>query len=539
MSKRKKMPPVKNSGYSDGGASMTKNTIKTYQPQHFSAKEDIDRNLKTLRDRAHDLAINSPIGAAVIHSQATNVIGVGLKLFPRINAKELGMTPEQARQWARKTKQEFELWANSALACDFLRRNNFYELQRIAFSSYLIDGDSFCLFRRRMPTTFNPYSLRLQIIEAGRVSNPQQGGMASVSSVEMRKLNSNNRIVNGIEVDGNGAQVAIWISNRYYNEPTSLDAELKWQRVRWYGRDSGERNVLHICADSRPDQFRGVPILAPVIEPLKQIARYADAELTSAIIKSFFSIFFVQPLSSLEVNNILGEDDAGKPIVDVNEYRLGSATMAALPRGVDVKAISNTNAQNTFDAFISAFAKQIGAAVGVPFEVLLKNFTASYSASRAALLQAQDEFRLRKVQFIHDFCAPIYEQFLAEAVALGRIDAPGYFDDPVKRAAYSAADWYNPALKFLDPVKEVQAMILRLNAGLSTYRQEIAEATGQDFDDVIETLAQERALLSELPPAMPTEEVTTDDTESADDDAEDANERRRLKRAQRGLPNRD
>lgn len=536
MSKRKKLPPVKNSGYSDGGASNTRNTIKTYQPQHFSAKEDIDRNLKTLRDRAHDLAINSPIGAAVIHSQATNVIGVGLKLFPRINAKALGMTPEQAREWSRKTKQEFELWANSALACDFLRRNNFYELQRIAFSSYLIDGDNFCLFRRRLPTQFNPYSLRLQLIEAGRVSNPQQGGMASVSSVEMKKIGSNNRIVNGIEVDRQGAQVAIWIANRYYNEPTSLDAELKWQRVRWYGRDSGERNVLHICADSRPDQFRGVPILAPVIEPLKQIARYADAELTSAIIKSFFSIFFVQPLSSLEVNNILGEDDAGKPIVDVNEYRLGSATMAALPRGVDVKAISNTNAQNTFDSFISAFAKQIGAAVGVPFEVLLKNFTASYSASRAALLQAQDEFRLRKVQFIHDFCAPIYEQFLAEAVALGRIDAPGYFDDPVKRAAYSAADWYNPALKFLDPVKEVQAMILRLNAGLSTYRQEIAEATGQDFDDVIETLAQERELLNELPPAMPTEEVTTDDTESADDDAEDANERRRLKRAQRRSP---
>ena len=296
MSKRKyrtKSPPVKNSGYSEGGASMTKNTLKTYLPQHFSAKEDIDRNLSTLRNRAHDLAINSPVGAASINTQATNVIGAGLKLFPRINAKVLGVSPEYAREWARNTKREFELWANSPLACDFLRRNNFYELQFISFVSYLVDGDNFCLFRRREPTAYNPYSLRLQLIDAQRVI----GG--AVSAVEMMKTGSKNRIVNGIEVNSDGALEAIWISNRIWNEPTTLQPELKWQRVRWYGRDTGCRNLLHICHDVRADQFRGVPLLAPVIESLKQISRYGDAELTSAIIKSFFSIFFVQPASNL------------------------------------------------------------------------------------------------------------------------------------------------------------------------------------------------------------------------------------------------
>ena len=544
MSKKKnrtKLPPVKNSGYSDGGASVTRNTIKTYQPRHYSAKEDIDRNLQTLRDRAHDLAINSAIGAAAINTQATNVIGVGLKLFPRINAKALGVTPEFARDWARKTKLEFELWANSALACDFMRRNNFYELQRIAFTSYLVDGDSFCLFRRRVPTPFNPYSLRLQIIESARVSNPvTAGNFAAVSNVEMQKVGSNNRIVNGIEVDSQGALVAIWISNRIWNEPTSLTPYLTWQRVRWYGRDTGEKNILHICADTRPDQFRGVPLLAPVIEPLKQISRYADAELTSAIIKSFFSIFFTQPLSNMSVDNILGENEDGKPIVDVSEYRLGPATMAALPKGVDVKAIDSTNAQSTFDVFISAFAKQIGAATNIPFEVLLKNFTASYSASRAALLQAQDEFRQRKGWFVNDFCKPIYEQWLMEAVATGRISAPGFFDDPIKRAAWSAADWFSPNSHFLDPVKEVQAMILRLNAGLSTYSQEIAEATGQDFQDVIETLGQERTLINALPPppeqAILQQQQEAESDDNSDDDTEDDNELQKLRRAQRRLP---
>ena len=508
MSKKKyrtKSPPIKNSGYSDGGASKSKNTLKTWTPKHFSAKEDIDRNLSTLRNRAHDLATNSPIGAAAINAQSTNVIGVGLKLFPRIKAKTLGLTPEQAREWSRKTKQEFDLWAKSALACDFMRRNNFYELQRISFVSYLVDGDNFCLFRRRLPTSFNPYSLRLQLIDAQRVSNPTtHGGFGALSSIEMQKLNSQHRIINGIEVDNDGAQVAIWVSNRIWNEPTTLTPELKWQRVRWYGRDTGEKNLLHICADVRPDQFRGVPLLAPVIESLKQISRYADAELTSAIIKSFFSIFFTQPLSNYEIDTMLGEkDDEDKPIVDVSEYRLGPATMAALPKGVDVKAIDSTNAQSTFEPFIGAFCKQVGAAIGIPEELLLKHFTASYSASRAALLQAQDEFRVRRLAFINDFCAPVYEQWLAEAVALGRIDAPGFFDDPTKRAAWCAADWFTEQTRFLDPVKEVEGIARQIALGLTTRERAAAELCGADFWDNLAVLEQEsKSMANIIPPQV-------------------------------------
>lgn len=534
---RGKSPPVQNSGYSSGGASLTKKTLKMFLPTHYSAKEDIDRNLRTLRDRAHDLVINSPVGAAAVNAQSTNVIGAGLKVFPRIKHSVLGVTPEYAREWSRHTKQEFELWANSALGCDYLRRNNFYELQNISFGSYLTEGDSFCLFRRREPTVDNPYSLRLQLIDAQRVSNPvASGGMiaSAISNVEMKRVGSNNRIVNGIEVDKDGAVVAIWVSNRIWNEPTSITPELSWQRVRWYGYRTGCRNLLHICHDTRPDQFRGVPLLAPVIESIKQISRYSDAELSSAIVKSFFSVFFVQPYlhsGNYTLNEITGENDADdweisadgkkrrKACVDVNEYRLGVASIGALPRGVDVKAIDSSNAQSTFEPFVGAFLKQIGAAINIPYEVLLKNFTASYSASRAALLQAADEFRQRKSWFIQDFCAPVYEQFLAEAVATGRIKAEGFFDDPIKRAAWSQADWYNEASHLLDVTKEVEGARMRIALGLSTHAKEAAELCGVDFADNLETLATEYDLKQKLLPAIVDEEsqqLTNDEIDRAE-----------------------
>jgi len=275
--------------------------------------------------------------------------------------------------------------------------------------------------------------------------------------------------------------------------------------------------VLHICRDVRPDQFRGVPFLAAVIETIKQMSRYADAELASAIIKSYFSLFFVQPLNNNDFNQILSEgEDDGKACVDANEYKLGSATIAALPRGVDVKAIDSSNAQSTFDVFTNAFLTQVGAALNIPYELLVKKFQSSYSASRAALLQAEDEFRQRKAAFVTDFCQPVYEEFLAEAVALGRISAPGFFDDPLTKSLWTSAQWYNERSGILDPVKETQAICMRLDAGLSTYSREVAESTGLDFDDISATLKQEREIVSAAP--QPELNVPIDNTEDDEND---------------------
>ncbi len=44
----------------------------------------------------------------------------------------------------------------------------------------------------------------------------------------------------------------------------------------------------------RPGQRRGVPVLAPVIEALKQLGRYTDAELVAAVVSGLFTVFVKQ-----------------------------------------------------------------------------------------------------------------------------------------------------------------------------------------------------------------------------------------------------
>lgn len=465
----------------------------------MSSKSDIDANLRTLRNRAADESINTPIGAAAIGTNALHSVGTGLTVFPRIDYRMLGITAGEAREWSRKVKKEFNLWASSK-ECDIYRRNCFYDLQYIAYTAYLTDGDAFALFRRKMPTPNMPYSLRLQLLESNRVSNPQEPGVLMPMgplSVEMRNVETGNRIVSGVEIDDDGAIVAYWVSDKVPGDPVDISGTTHWQRVEAFGRKTGMPNALQICHDTRADQYRGVPYLAPVLETLKQLSRYTTAELASAIVKTFFSIFFTQSQTNGDVADILGnavgsyEGSSITPVVDVGEYALGPGTLNALPRGVDVKAMDASNAQSTFQPFLEELIKQVGAALNIPHEVLTKSFQSSYSASRAALLQAWDEFKARRIWFARDFCQPVYEIWLMEAVATGRIDAPGFFEDPLTRAAWCNAEWFGPTMSILDPVKDVTGSNLRVTYGLSTNEREAAEMTGSDFEENADQLAYE------------------------------------------------
>lgn len=500
---------IVNSGYSEGGASRTSGILKSYLPVRSSAKADIDANLYLLRNRSADQAINTPVGAAAIQTSSIHTIGAGLKVFPRIRYAELGLSHGEAREWQKKARQEFDLWAASK-HCDLYRRNNFYDLQDMAYVAYLVDGDAFALFRRKPPTRYMPYSLRLQILEGNRISNPMDGsfpGGLGPFAVEMVSPDTGNRIVSGVEIDADGAVEAYWIVNKVPGDPVEIARIEKWVRVKAFGDLSGMPNILQICHDIRSEQYRGVPYLAPVIETLKQVSRYTNAELTAAIIKSFFALFFTNnpsgasdmPAPSTYGMGAEGEDyDPRAPVVDVSEYGLGAGTLNALPAGVDVKAVDAGRSMSTFDAFVTQLIKQIGAAIGVPYEVIMKNFTSSYSASRAAMLQAWEEFKLRRTWFARDFCQPVYEAWLAEAIAIGRLEAPGFFDDPAIRAAWCHADWYGPTMSILDPVKDITGSALRVQYGLSTREREAAEMTGTDFEENLDQLAWEQERLKEL-----------------------------------------
>ncbi|MBE6014725.1 MAG: phage portal protein [Lachnospiraceae bacterium] len=483
------------SGYGNYGANQTKKSMRGWMYGGGSAKEDIEDNVDVLRQRSRDAYMGIPVATAALKTLRTNVVAGGLMPAPQIDAEFLGITDDEAEKLQKQIIREFALWADTPV-CDAERIDNFYMLQQLAFFSYLMNGDAIVLLPVK-ETIGQPYSLRIRLIEADRISSPDGYDRLAPCDVDGHHVE---QIVQGVETDKDGMVIAYWICNRHPLSSTfNITAPAKWVRVEAYGSMTGRRNVLHVMNRERVGQKRGVPILAPVLESLKQLGRYTDAEITAAVLSAMFTVF-VQSQTA-DDGRPFGEMLPPQELIDQadqSSIELGPGAIVSLNPGEEVQFADPKHPSTGFDNFTDAMIKQIGAALEIPPEVLFKQFVSSYSAARGALNEFWRSCQMQRDWFTDDFCAPIYEEWFTEAVARGRINAPGFFADPAIKKAYTTCSWNGPARTNLNPVHEVEAATKRVEAGFSTAQEETASMTGGDYNRNIRQRVIEAKLKKEV-----------------------------------------
>ena len=481
-------------GYSDAGASHQKRSLRGFNARSGSPAEDIDENNMTLRERCRILYMAAPVASGAINTNRTKIVGPGLHMRCAINKDVLGISDDAAREWQRKVEAEWRLWAEDKNNCDALGMNNFYELQQVAVKSWLMSGDVFALMKRRDPTRTNPYTLRLHLIEADRVSTPGAMNFGGGGCTTGKNEKNGNKIFDGVEVDGDGKAVAYHICNVYPGEITT--DKPTWKRVEAVGKESGIPNILHIMEAERPDQHRGVSYLAPVIEVILQLRRYTESELTAALVQSYLTAWITTASDTSDFPfNEVGTGDVDSAENDIssseNEYEMGPGTINHLAEGESV-ILGNPNIPTAgFENFVKSIIKMIGSSREMPYDVLIKEFNSSYSAAKGALEEAWEAFKMRRSWLVSDFCQPVYETWLAEAVATGRINAPGFFRDPLIRKAWCGARWDGPAQTHLDPVKEAMANEKLVEHAWKTNEQVTREYYGGDWAENAEALKEE------------------------------------------------
>ena len=170
----------------------------------------------------------------------------------------------------------------------------------------------------------------------------------------------------------------------------------------------------------------------------------------------------------------------------------------------------------------------------IPLEVLTKQFKASYSAARAAMLEARRFYAKRRAWLTIDLCEPVYEWVIEEAILRGFIDAPGFDADPLIRQAWLRALWIGDAFGHVDPQKEIGAFTMLKDAGWISDSEAALEVRGVDFQDVLarrqsDALLIEDAGLTPAPAAPATEDPATnepgnEDGEEGEDGKEDGEE---------------
>lgn len=447
------------------GGRMDRSATRNWRPGAGSANADTTFDRTDLRARARDLARNNPTACAAVNSNVTSVIGTGLSMRPRIDAKTLGLEDEEAEEFEDLIEREWKLWAESQ-NCDAARTLDFYGLQEQAFRAMLESGDVFAVLPS-IPRPNSPYRLAVQLVEADRISNPDWGP-------------DRDHLVGGVEFDTHGAPKQYYISNKHPGD--MYRSGMEWTPYPAFGAKTGRRNVLHLFEQLRPGQSRGVPFLSPVIEPLRQLGVYTDSELQAAVISGAFSVFIKMDPEAFQS---LFEEEAQDAIIGSAGKWDGSLTSGKavnLLPGEEVSSANPGRPNAQFDPFVAAIFKQIGMALELPYEVLTMSFQSSYSAARAALLTAWRVFYKRRSFISARFCQPIYEEFMAEAVGLGRLPLFGFFADPIVHKAWCGAEWAGDGPGSIDPQREVAAARDRVQLGISTLDNESIRHDGVPWE---------------------------------------------------------
>jgi lambda family phage portal protein len=480
------------------GASRIRKQLHNWLPSRATADADLLPDADMLIARSRDLNRNNGVAAGAFQSLQDNTVGTGLRLSCLPDYKALGRDIKWQEDWTRTVESLWRTWADN-VHCDAAGQQTFNSLTQLVFRSALENGEALCLpLWLERPET--PFATCLQLVDADRLSNPQ----FAPASLYLR---------GGIETDIYGRPIAYHIQKQmnwpgfffgtYGIQGYGISAGLEWERIPAM-TSFGRRRVLHVHVKERIDQTRGKPILAPVIEQFRMLDSYQRTELQSAIVNSIVAGVLETPLDPAGIAEMMGGDPNGY-LSAKSEYRvqLEGGTVVPLYPGDKLTPFTPSRPSVQYAAFVESVLRQIGSCMGLPYELVLKDFSkTNYSSARAALNEAWRFFINRRTWLATYWCAPIYRLWFEEAVNAGMIEAPDFYS---QAELYLRAKWIGPGRGQIDPTKEAEAAQIRMDTFTSTLEEECAEQ-GRDWEEVLEQRAVEVARMKELnlePPLTP------------------------------------
>jgi len=447
----------------------------------------------TLVSRLRDLERNDPLARSTIEKRIDSVIGSGWSLTSKPNHKALGIEFDAAVDFAEQVECLWEMYITDPQG-KFTEEETytFSEIIGLAYRCGYRDGEAFALVTYDDDNGRLDTGTRLQLVDADRVSNPQ-----NAADTETRRR--------GIELTNTGRPVGFHIREGHPADWTTRGKNNSWREVPMR-TETGRPNILHFKQITRPGQLRGVSRLAPVIKALRSTNVFDDAELQSKVANALVSTIITSNYDVSTVSNNITAEEVLSVEKDRMQYYKDNPSARKNPLGGrsevlpygDTKEAIDTK-RETGEDFIDRVLHNIAAGAGISFEQLTMNWSkVNYSSARAALLEVHKNMARDQEHFSNSFMMGWFYAWMEEQFARGNLvapkGAPDFWDMPT---AYCAVEWIYPALGWVDPVKEVQAAGMRMNLQLSTQEAECA-VQGKNWKKVLMQLARERRTREEL-----------------------------------------
>ncbi|WP_424931902.1 phage portal protein [Amaricoccus macauensis] len=427
---------------------MAKRRLRGWNPPLENINALVASGGPRLLARSRELVVTNGYAANACEAFAANLVGDGIK--PSSLIGDAVSRDRVQRLWLA--------WTDEADA-DGL--TDFYGLQAMVAREMFVAGECFVRLRPRRPEDGLLVPMQLQLL---------QSEMLPFEKTETAA--NGNRIRCGIEFDRIGRRVAYHFRRRHPGDSTDqggrVIGEVIPETVRVPAAD-----VLHIYRPIDAGQIRGLPHIAPAMVRLFLLDQYDDAELDRKKTAAMFAGFITKTAPE---EPLMGDIEAGEDGTAIASLEPG--TLQVLLPGEDVRFSSPADVGGGYEAFQYRTLLAVSASLGLPYHLVTGDVRqANYSSLRAELV----EFRRRIGQLQHgvivpQLCRAVWARWLETAVLSGALD----LEDP---ALARPVQWIPPRWDWVDPLKDIQAQVLAMEAGI-TSRRKVVEATGYDIEEV-------------------------------------------------------
>jgi len=424
--------------------------------------------LRTLRLRSRALVRSDSYANKYINACVDNIAGpYPFILEGKIKFDTTGLPNDAAND---QIEDGWEEWSKPG-NCDVTGKLSLPEIHRSIIRGLARDGE--VLIRKYIGPQYGPYGIQLQLLDIERLDE-QKNDLLTDGAIKM-----------GVEVD-------MFSRPRAYHILRDNPGELgEWSRgsMRDYERVPANQ-VTHLFIADWPEQVRGVPWLNASMTRLYQLGKFEEAALIAARVgASQMGVIYSEsgdaPPIGQEILTSEGQAASdGTPLLHAEP-----GAFPVLGPGYRLESWNPRYPDAQVEPFIRACLRGASAGVRMAYHSFANDSgSVNYSTARVALLEERDMWSSIQRWYVEHFCDQLFLSWLGAASlsqALPGIDRPRN-----RKVKFIARTW-----DWIDPQKEMDAKVTALDAQL-TSRTRIAAQSGQDFEDIVEELAQEQALMA-------------------------------------------
>lgn len=413
--------------------------------------EQTDRySRETVRARARDLERNSDMANSVIGAYKRNIVGLGSTLQANTPNEKLNKEIEKA--WRKWCKRQY---------CDVTETQSFSQMMRMAVERKKVDGG--ILFKKcYLPGGVVPF--RLQALEVDELDTSA-----------MIPKNKGARVIGGIEYNTYNKALGYWVKQY------SIDGFSNIEPIYVPAKD-----MIFIFTKRRPSQIREMSDLSHTIPRIRDANEFMTAVSVKERIAACLSVFIKKNIPTTGIGRSSAATNG--PSVSYEGKSITPGMIKEMNAGDEIQVVNPTGQATDAASFIKLQQRLIGAGQGLSYEATSRDMSQSnYSSARQGIIEDEQTY-IEDTELFEEFRDEVYETFIISGVLSGLFDIRDFWDSE-KKDLYLEHEWIAAPKKWIDPLKEVQAMKIAVQNGQKTFQQAAAE-NGKDWRDMIDDMAE-------------------------------------------------